>query len=302
MGSLLVIQPAPPGADNYTKWRIKSASSQSGNFSTIATLSIEDSGLHYYDTAGSSSTWYKTMYVNQDESTEFETSDAFQPQTQKYTSVREVENFIGFGSTLSATSNPTVQQVVEVIHQMQDFIDRTTGHAWRTRYSGTTAGISQIAQYEYYDIDLEYEFQSGRPIYLKHRFIQTLSAASGDALEIWDGSTWYDWLANFTEGRGSDFWLDYQRGILFVKRRYGVVGPMKARLKYRYGETTPPMDIQRACKMLVAKELLFGDSRKVLVPEGSLTMNHRDKVEKWEEDIDRILTQNKEFQIPAIST
>ncbi len=297
MGLLITIEPSPPGT-SYPKWRTKRSDTRTGTFNNINTSTIETEGLSYYDADGTSTSWYKTEYLNENEGTSFDTSDAFQPQSEKYTSVRAIEKFLRL-PTLTDTSNPTIQDIVEIIEDMQDKIDQKTNHAWRLRYSGTKSGHDQTPQYEYYDIASTYDYHTGKSVYLKHRKIKTLDSTEGDVFEWWDGSNWVDVLTDWTEDRGGDFWVNYQMGIMFIRRRYSINKTHSIRLKYRYGEEAVSRMVRRLCTKMVAVEGLYGESKAVFLQDGTTNMNHAQKVTEWQEDIDSTLHSLKEFQVPT---
>lgn len=298
MGVLIVAE-SPPAGSPYDQWRIYRATSKTGTYSLLETQNITD--LSYYDTSGTPSHWYKISYYDSSEGTESALSDPLQGMAETYTTVKKVENFLHL-TTITDSTTPNIQQVVELINRAEDRIDYATGHAWRTRYSGTTSGHDQTAEYEYYDIPYGYEYQSGRPIYLKHRKIKTLSASEGDALEIWNGSEWEDWLSNKTEGRANDFWVDYDRGIIYIKAYYGVVGPLKLRIKYRYGEDIVPKMVEDIATKMVAIDILTGESRAVMLPEGSSGLSYQQKIDTWKEQINETLNSLKEFKVMSIQS
>lgn len=222
------------------------------------------------------------------------------PYEPTYTTVAKVSSFLSLRTTLTTNTTPSTTEVEEVISEVEDELDHRTGHAWRTRYSGTKSGEDETAKYEYYDVLLDYEYQTGRPIYLNHRKILTLDSNLGDALEIWNGASWDDWLGDKSEGRGNDFWLDYEMGKLFIKARYSVKGGMRCRLKYRYGEQAVNRMIGNIAKKMVAMELLGGDSSSVIVQEGANNvLTNRERISRWDNQVERKLTGLKEFQFPA---
>ncbi len=217
-----------------------------------------------------------------------------------YTTVVKVSKFLGLRTTLTTSTTPTIEEVEEVISEVEDEIDYRTGHAWRTRYSGTTSGEDETAKYEYYDVLFDYEYQTGRPIYLKHRKVLTFDSDSGDRLEIWNGANWDDWVSDKSEGRGNDFWIDYEMGKLFIKARYSVKGGMRCRMKYRYGEQAVNRMVGGIAKKMVAIELMTGDSSSVIVQEGANNvLTNGERIALWTKQIEGRLNSVKEFQFPA---
>lgn len=307
MGNLITIK-APTVTSSYDYWKIYRSTTQSGTFSAILSGNGQAiSDLTYYDQDGLSTSWYKTSYYNSSGSVESTKSAAFnlappdQVLSEVYTTVKKVQGLLIL-PTLTDSTSPTVQQVVEIISRTQDKIDHLTGHAWRLRRSATSSGTEQSAQYHYFDIEYNYEYQTGRPIFLPHRKIKELDTDEGDVLEIWDGSDWVDWISDsdHAEGRGSDFWLDYNQGILLIKARFGVRKPMAGRIKFRYGETSVNGIVEDICTKMVAIEIVQGDFRSNLLPEGDTQLSHSKRIDNWQKDIDNSMPSIKEF--PVMST
>ena len=184
-------------------------------------------------------------------------------------------------------STPTITQVEEIINRKEDEIDYFTNHSWREK----------TVTEELHTIEFRYNWLTGRPVYLNHRKVKTFDSNSGDKLEVWDGSNWVDWLTTYTEGRGNDFWVDYEQGIIYIKSMLIKGIPIEMRVTYRYGETTVPGDIEDACTKMVAIDLLTSDDRSVLLPEGTSNIPLGNKQTIWRNDINRILTRRQEFII-----
>ena len=290
-----------PTPSEYDRWIVYKSSTKAGTYSKInGSTGQLISDMTYLDESGISTDWYKVSYYNNSTTNESTLSVAMQGLSTTYASVRKVQDFLRL-PTLSDTTNPTIQEIVDLINRKEDILDHKTGHAWRTRYCGTTSGQDQTAKYEYYDIDSLYEFQTGRPIYLKHRKIKTFDSDKGDAFEIWNGSSWADWLSERTEGRSEDYWLDYEMGMLNIKARFGVVGPVKIRLKYRYGEIIVNKIVEDICIKMCAIDLLLGESRGAFVPEGSNSaLSYGRKIDIMQKDIDYNLSTIREMQIPNL--
>jgi len=219
-----------------------------------------------------------------------------------YATVAKVSSLLQI-PTRSASTNPTEEEVKDLIKTKEDEIDNDTGHAWRIRYSGTKSGQDTTQRYETYDFDGRHEYYTGVPIYLKHRMIRQFSASDGDAIEFWNGSEYEDWLADKTEGRGKDYWVDYARGIFYVRGYLWNRKPQGFRFKYRYGDTFLNLDIEDICKKLAAIDFLTGmDPRSFPVQEGGgASMDHSTRVDKWQKQVDDKLQRYKEWQVPSIS-
>lgn len=203
-----------------------------------------------------------------------------------YTTAAKVATLLQI--TLTSSTKPTTTEVEGWINSAEDHIDRETGHSWRT------VTITN----EYHNLDMAYVHGTGIPVYLKHRTITTL-ASSTDLLELWDGNSWVDWLASseFTEGRENDYWMDEEMGILWIRTRFRFTRKVVIRLKYRYGESTIPDDIQTATAKLAALNVIASDHRSNILPEtgtGS-QLAYKDIYDQYKEAADRVISNHREI-------
>lgn len=190
-----------------------------------------------------------------------------------------------------ANTKPTQTEVEEWINESEDEIDRSTMHAWRS---------VTVTKEQHHIKAPSYQLGDGSTIKLLHRNIKTLTSGT-DLLEIWDGSNYVDYVANKTEGRNKDYWVNEQDGMIFVKT-YPAYLPRTfgARVTYRYGETTVPGDIKRACILLTAIHMLQSEDRSVLLPEGTSNISYNKKIEDWEKRYEKIISDRRE--LPLITT
>lgn len=301
IGILITIEPGPVDSE-YDRWRLYRSTTQSGTFSLIgATAGQLLTAPSFFDVNGTADSWYKTTYWENSDQVESTQTDAFQPQNEKYTTVREVQRFMRL-PTVTDSTTPSIEEISNLIKTMQDDIDHQTGHAWRKRFSGTHSGSEQTSRFEYYDLDNYFEFHTGRPVYLKHRFIYTMDSTEGDALGVWDGNAYVNFLSTKTEAREDDFWFDYDRGILFLSQRWGITKALGVQIKYRYGERFLNNIVQKICVRMVAKELLYGENRSPFIPGGeNSAISQSVKLDKWEKEIEAGLSRVREFQIMGMA-
>jgi hypothetical protein len=176
------------------------------------------------------------------------------------------------------------------INEAEDFIDAQTNHAWREltvtdeyhNYLGPSDGI--------------YHWKAIIP--LNHRCIKTLDPDK-DKVEIWTPSGYVDLLdpANgYTQGADDDFDIDLVNGqLLFISTR-PYVTDHSIRITYRFGEATVPYDIREACTKKVAIRYLESEIYTATVPNGpSLSPSKDSIIDKWQDDIDLILSRRKEY-------
>lgn len=199
-----------------------------------------------------------------------------------YCTPEDVALVIGIDG-FSGNTNPTRTQVEAIINLVEDEIDSYTGHAWREKQSNL----------EYYEIGrLGWRHPiwtwMGYPIYLGHRKIRVpFDKAKGDVFEVFEGGQWIDWL----DGTHDDsYWVDEERGIVYIKAGIWGYRWRWARIKYRYGDSTVPDAIRRACALLAAAHILESQDRWFLIPEGGTGSISADKkVQLWRQSAYQIL-------------
>lgn len=217
-----------------------------------------------------------------------------------YTDPDMVSSYLNL-KNFNMTEKPTISRIAELISRSEDMIDFRTGHSWRTRYSGTESGQNTTANYEYYNVEHQHKYQTGIPIFLKHRMVRSLASASGDAFYVFQGSgaqaaDWEDWLGTKTEGRDQDYWLDYDKGVLFLRWHFTKPVPMKVAIKYRYGGSTVNKLVEDICIKMVLTDISEGEDRSAMIPEGLQNIPMRDKITTWREQIKSGLESLKEFR------
>ncbi|MEW6295960.1 MAG: hypothetical protein AB1467_06795 [Candidatus Diapherotrites archaeon] len=143
--------------------------------------------------------------------------------TTHYTTPLKVQNLLQLKDAFSASTNPTQSQVINLIHQKENEIDYVLHHSYK---------LTQETE-ELRDIKFSYDSYLGTYIGLDHRNIQQLTASEGDSLQLWTGTAWEEWLGVKTEGRNNDYWLDYNKGILYLKAHYSLK-PLGVKITYRY--------------------------------------------------------------------
>lgn len=204
-----------------------------------------------------------------------------------YTTGAKVASLLGV-STYTASSIPLLATVEDMINRQEDYIDLKTGHSWR----------EQTSKIEVYDVCLEdknvddYDWK----VILFNRSVRALDKDK-DILSIWDGDSWVNALTTLTESRATgDFWVDYDQGILYLKNDYE--GETRVRIRYRYGETSVPKDIEDACTKLVAADVLTLDNRTTnAIPEGNFGQNGiQQTISKFQRDAKYILSARAEFK------
>jgi hypothetical protein len=189
----------------------------------------------------------------------------------------------------SADSDPTLDEVEISINRAEDRIDRETSHAWRA--------VSIANEYHSMHRSAYDSYQRAFPVYLKHRALNTLVSGT-DKIELWNGSEWIDLvlIANgYTEGRADDYWIDYNQGVIYIRHPHAFRLDMGVRVTYRYGESSVPGDIEEACTKLAAIAIADTNEYSITLPEGVGEYGIASKIDKWTEDVNRILYNRREI-------
>lgn len=200
-----------------------------------------------------------------------------------YTTVAKVAALLGFPSTyFDANSTPTTSTVDSYIDMAEARIDEETGHSWRA---------TEVSK-EYLEPKSVYLYGTGISFKLSHRKIRTL-----DALEIWDGSNWVDWVATKTEGRDADYWFDADNGFVYLVSCSRVY-PRGVRVDYTYGDTTVKSSISQCATIMAALMVLNSPEFSVVAftQVGEQRTSWTSQKETWDKEVQRIIENNREFQ------
>jgi len=210
--------------------------------------------------------------------------------TVTYCTHTDLEGFLRLGDTFDETSTPTLAQVEDIINGVEDYIDRKTVNAWRA-----TTITNEMYHYPFWKFGWWSRKRFGVMIKLRHRNIVNPLVSGTDKMEIWTGSSYDDLVANYTEGRADDWWMDYQRGALYFISKYPYYSDNAIRATYRYGETSVPKDIKKAAIFLAAIELVTTEHYSSILPDGTDHVPYMQAVDKWEERADKILALHEEL-------
>jgi hypothetical protein len=206
-----------------------------------------------------------------------------------YCEPSDVQRLLRINSAFSSSSNPSENQVYAFIEDAMSDIDSLTRHAWRA--------VTETNEYHSLPQKYNYIYGLGVRIKLGHRLVRTLETAQGDKLEVWDGNSWEDWIVNKNSGRGNDYWLDETNGVLYLNQAHWYFRDNVIRVTYRYGESTIPRDIRKACALLVASEIVASDQFSSLLKASAdgKNMNNQSRSELFEKKAAEILDRHKEW-------
>lgn len=214
-------------------------------------------------------------------------STSFVKPRTTYCNVADIRDFLQI-STRTTSTNPSTMDIEKLIIRAEAEIDRKTRTSWKPN----------IVVNEFYDLQDAYinRFRESRfrvyddrgKIALKRRHLQKLIK-----LEIWDGARYIDYIDNYREGRGLDYYVDYREGVIYFWSRYPYRVRNACRISYIWGESEVPEDIKEACIKIVARQLVTSDDYSILFPEGTSNIPLQQKSDIWKEDIKEILESRK---------
>jgi hypothetical protein len=298
-----IVWAAPVSSATWNQSLIYRATSQAGTYSLLATQALSPANpvTTYFDESGGSNHWYKVKFNDSSTGVASSLSEALQGQsiTLSYSSPSKVASRLQIRNSqnlavFDGTTKPSIWEVIEMLQEAEKEIDRTTGHAWRETYAYDT---NDANDYETHDLAYDYKYLTGIPIHLTHRCIRQFDSTKGDVLNVWNGSEYEDWLTTRTEGRANDWWVDYRAGTIWLRTYIYRKRPRGIQVRYRFGESTVPLDVEKAATYLVCAEVCRLDDRSNVLPEGGDNIPLRDKAKTWEDKADALLNRLKEFQM-----
>lgn len=160
---------------------------------------------------------------------------------------------------------PSDAAVNDYILEAEEVVDNDTQTASRIR--------KVTNEYHTVERNTPYYTQTGYRVKLNYKFIRELDDSAGDKLEIWNGTTYENYLTTKTEGRGNDFWLDYESGVLYIRGMFLTQREKGIRLTYRYGKAEVSKNIQLATALQVAILLLVNEDNSFILNETGETRN-----------------------------
>lgn len=202
-----------------------------------------------------------------------------------YCTSDDVANFLQT-TNFSTGTIPTKDTVENMIERNEDYIDQYTQHSWR----------ASSVEDEYIEPKV-YEAGLGIRFDLKNRKIRELQSGT-DKIEVWDGTNFVDYVSQKQEGFNKDYFVDRTNGVLYIEDKF-FVHPKGVRLTYRYGDSTVAKDIERACILLTATDIVSQfDNTAVFADDGpSNRMSHDNRLNYWREEAMKILDSRKEIKV-----
>jgi len=297
---------SPVANADWDKFLVKRAATEAGVYATIDTINAKDANEEwvtgYWDENGGTNSFYKVQAQNTDTGVLGGDSDTIGSTTYApmYTTPQKVASLMQIDQR-GGDTRPDIYEILELITWAEDEIDQETMHAWRVRYSMSEAGADTASpDWEYHDIGTAYSKRAGFPIHLIQRKIRDFDSTEGDALQVWDGNSYVDYLVDKTEGRNEDWWMDNANGILYLIDVTSVNRSFPVRVKYRYGETSVPKDITKLATLLIAVDIATSSDRSYAIPSGGETIRMESKISTWRKSIEKIMANRTELQVAGL--
>lgn len=201
-----------------------------------------------------------------------------------YCSVSDVTNFINI--IVKQSTNINTDLVSLLIEAKQDDIDRSIGHAFRSKQS-----VNEV-----HDIEGDYRYGWGIDVKLLNRQVKTFDYSLGDRIQYYDGTSYIDLLSS-SSVLDTNIQVNYEQGIVSIKGySYSWIIHRKFRFTYRYGSSTVPSDIKLACIKMVCKELLNSKMFTETLPVGNDNDSFVGIVNKWDDDVNSVLAGYSEMK------
>lgn len=170
-----------------------------------------------------------------------------------YCEADDVRQLLQRRKPFSDTSSPTKDYVDSLIEMREDDINSQTGHSWKEEQ------IVQRYIQHYTSEQRFYVFDLG------NRKIKSLDTAQGDKIEVNINNQWVDYVTDKTFGKQNDYWINYEMGLLYI-RRY-TSNEDDVRVTFRYGEPDVTGNIRKLTMMWVAADILEMYEQSMTLPE-----------------------------------
>ena len=174
---------------------------------------------------------------------------------------------------------------------MEDRINNLTGRSWKSQ--------EVIEYHNHRGFTYDGFGQRSSQIQLRHKDITTLASGSGDKVEIWDGASWTDIIADEGEAAGEDsFMVEYANGVIHFYPPSGIKrGYQAIKVTYRQGISAVPKDIARACALMVGTQMYETTALNISpVGETPFQMDKGAILWRWDKEIKSILERYKRFR------
>ncbi len=188
-----------------------------------------------------------------------------------YTTVDEVNSFMGLNYPFDDIRPPTIDMVKKIIAGVEDWLDFYTRKSWRLRN----------VQNDLYDFN-------PYCVFLRYRPVRLVSA-----VRIWNGNS----FEAFTQGRGQDYWLNPRNGQIvftlpsFRMRMYNalltryLMQPGSMQVDYVYGDDFELSDkremVRDIARMRTSAQLVLESDWTGLMSSGLEVVPKAEKAREW---------------------
>lgn len=180
--------------------------------------------------------------------------------------------------------DPALAYWQDAILAAEEEVDRICKQAWRER--------TVTNEYPHDGLGNMPDPEGFILVPLRRLHVKDFVSASGDKIEVWNGSQFENWVTARTQGRNADWYLVPELGHLYLRTRvlYGNPG-QRVRVTYRYGQATVPRNIKRATALLAAAELGVGQLESQHGQGSGLDfVAQPSRVDAWRNQAMRLLT------------
>ena len=180
----------------------------------------------------------------------------------------------------AADTKPSLSKLDSLIEMQESVIESSLGHAYR---------VARIEN-EIYDLSEIWHIGRGYIIDLSHRDVRAIDTDQNDKVEAWDGIQYYDISQDVTVNR--------YLGQIYVKLFSSYTTRIsKIRVSYRYGTENVPGWLRNLTIKMTGIHLL--ETSWAMNSIAGNTEIARMTVEKWREDVNKILNERAEFRVAS---
>ena len=210
-----------------------------------------------------------------------------------YVTPDEIRQYLGLDE--NRWTDSVLQPLIE---EAEAWIDRISNTTWNTDLSEADTNRLPKKVREYHDIT-RYKgglwLGIGVPVHLV-----CFPVVKIESLKIWNGKTYDEWIGKAEEGRGKDYWVDYQNGVIYLNRLYWwwVMGGKEIIVEYKYGRADLPAYVKELARLLVCRHILTMDRYRYAVTEGVSGLNPANMLAQINARIEQLEGMIKAVHIP----
>ncbi len=167
--------------------------------------------------------------------------------TSTYAVPKDVEHFLLLEDTIGENSAIKAHQVERYISEAEGEFERKTGTAYRPVLQQDEVHDMEAWRARHKELFDNEWFAVPRPRGTNHAPILPPASSRNHKLEVYEGSVdnsqnWTDWLADRTQGRANDWWVDHKKGIIYVRKTWLFRRASLIRFTYEWGKPIATLD------------------------------------------------------------